>query len=236
MKKIKFIFLIIITVFVFTTCVQDGGELTITEGIFPTGLTFEIPGTSWPGMDPNIGVSGEFFLIEDNGLLAMGNPEPRGTAPSRWTIYYAGSQNLVFAPGTKQKVAIRNIQTGNFLSRKGVSRAEKGAAEAVQLKMLPFEETDEFFWWITKEVTYDSVNNVYEYVNITNYGFEPGTGGALSWAHSGAVKPNAISGKSEVHFIHFDSDSAWDQWNAVNVLDPQNAIINGMLFNLTIVN
>ncbi|MDR2701446.1 MAG: hypothetical protein LBB72_03335 [Spirochaetaceae bacterium] len=216
-------------VFTFAGCDNGGGRggEVVPLDVFPIGFKFVTQGRiGWPSGSSLNELNN--YLVDDDGLLALGL-ESDGEY-STWELY-AEVPNLQFTPGAKQKLAIRNITTGNFINRKGVTRTPR-ETNGVQLKVSPYEPIDEFFWHITTPQTGA------EGFNFANYNFTPGTGGIWSFAGTGNV-PMA-SGKNSTYkavlWVHADhvqvndpvNESDWDTWDASTFFK---GVIEGRGFN-----
>jgi hypothetical protein len=222
-------------VFTFAGCDSGGGgrsgEYEPLE-VFPMGYSFIAQGRLWSAAGLIDGTNN--YLVEDNGLLAMGLEQ--SGAYSTWVLY-AEEVNQQFTPGAMQKVAIRNETTGNFINRKGVSRTMRetaGDANA-QLKVSPIEEGDEFFWYIAPS---ESGLVGFNFASYHAGSFVPSEGGIFSFAGLRNV-PKASGGNPDykaVLWVHADgaeindpvAESDYDTWQPS---ENFRGVIEGRAFN-----
>ncbi|MCL1836614.1 MAG: FMN-binding protein [Treponema sp.] len=107
---------------------------------------------------------GNLWLSDDEGVLAMGKDVYRANEPgdpiSSWYI--------MTAPDGKQ--ALKNVETGNYLNVKGITRGTSNATyTASQPRVSSFEEDDGFYWEFLPVPTVTSGRPTVSY-NIVSHG------------------------------------------------------------------
>jgi hypothetical protein len=204
-----------------------GGEVGDALTVYPTGTRLRMQGRLWATAGMTDGTDN--YLVDDDGLLALG-PEKDGDGSS-WEVYVEDLTGFNFVPGTKQKIALRNVTTGRFVNREGVSRTPRETT-GVQLKVSNWKNIDEFYWYITKSELGT------EGFNFANYGFQPATGGIWSFAGNGnygVASGNTATYKAVfwTHADHVESTGAhetdWDTWDGA---ENFKGVIEGRAFNL----
>ncbi|MDR2701445.1 MAG: hypothetical protein LBB72_03330 [Spirochaetaceae bacterium] len=205
---------------------------------------------------------GDTRLIDDDGVLAVikesdNSPEHTWLLMTKDVDVYTGSKVKPSDDPTAykgRKFAMCNVATGNFISRKGVDAVYwHDAGTGTPLKCLPFEDTDEFWWYIahdnfsgdhlvesTNIVGLDSAGNIVGIFNtLGGYAPEEGEDGSVT---INQAKPNTgARGGYLVHFVRgnpsedIGDDRTWATWDIGkpgSTATPIHGLFDGKVFDM----